>query len=73
MAFAQVSTVVEVSERTVDALPESELLVAARRGDPAAFERLVSRHRRELYAHCYQMLGSVQAAAVLGGERLESP
>src|SRR5215211_2648199 len=54
--------VVEVSERTVDTLPESELLVAARRGDPAAFEQLVSRHRRELYAHCYRMLGSVQDA-----------
>jgi RNA polymerase sigma-70 factor (TIGR02960 family) len=53
---------VEVSERTVDTLPESELLVAARRGDPAAFEQLVSRHRRELYAHCYRMLGSVQDA-----------
>lgn len=43
-------------------LPESELLVAARRGDPAAFEQLVSRHRRELYAHCYRMLGSLQDA-----------
>jgi Sigma-70 region 2 len=53
---------VGLSDRTMDTPPESELLVAARRGDPAAFERLVSRHRRELYAHCYQMLGSVQDA-----------
>lgn len=46
----------------MDALPESELLVAARGGESAAFERLVSRHRREIFAHCYRMLGSVQDA-----------
>jgi hypothetical protein len=40
----------------VNALPDAELLAAARRGDSAAFERLVSGHRRELYAHCYRML-----------------
>ena len=37
-------------------------LVAARAGDPAAFERLVGPHRREVEAHCYRMVGSVQDA-----------
>jgi len=41
---------------------EVTLLDAARRGDEAAFEQLVTPHRAELHAHCYRMLASVQDA-----------
>jgi RNA polymerase sigma-70 factor (TIGR02960 family) len=44
-----------------DPSPSPEL-TAVRLGDPAAFERVVSPHRRELYELCYRMLGSVQDA-----------
>ena len=38
---------------------ENELIAAARRGDEGAYRALVERHRGELHAHAYRMLGSV--------------
>jgi RNA polymerase sigma-70 factor (ECF subfamily) len=39
---------------------DAAVVVAARRGDEAAFASLVGRHRRELQVHCYRMVGSFE-------------
>src|SRR5881397_4008521 len=47
---------------------EGQLILAARRHDPAAFEALVRRHQTTLYNFCLRMLGQPDDAADVAQE-----
>jgi RNA polymerase sigma-70 factor (ECF subfamily) len=55
-------------ETTETADERAAALEAALEGDEAAFSGLVQRYRRELQAHCYRMMGSLEDAEDLAQE-----
>lgn len=54
--------------RAVSDGAEAREALAARRGDPAAFEAIVRRHQGPLYNFCWRMLGNAEDAADVSQE-----
>jgi RNA polymerase sigma-70 factor, ECF subfamily len=50
-----------IMERPIG-VDEASLINSARQGDEVAYRELVDSHRRELHAHCYRMLASLDEA-----------
>jgi RNA polymerase sigma-70 factor (ECF subfamily) len=48
--------------------PDVEIIAQARRGDPLAWEKLVSRHSRRIYNLCYRFVGKLDQAEDLTQE-----
>ena len=63
-----VVTVEPMTDRAHSSAEDSALVRAAQRGDMAAFEELVARHRDKLYARAYSMMRNEEEAIDLSQE-----
>jgi RNA polymerase sigma-70 factor, ECF subfamily len=57
-----------MAEKNYSSAPEPQLVRAAQRGDLAAFEELVARHRDKIYARAFSMMRNEEEAVDLSQE-----